>query len=100
MEETPLAIQEDSVGLPDLGQELPVECQLGDAASVEPKPRVKPGLSEVAIQAEHLPSLIYWPDGPDRHVQLHLSRFPSTVGPHLLVVPLLDQQVVQGVRHL
>ena len=68
VERAALTVQEDSVGLPDLGQELPVECQLVDATSIELKPWVKPGLPEVAVKAEHLLCLIYGSDGPDCHI--------------------------------
>lgn len=69
--------------------------------SVELQPVVIPGLPEVAVDAEHLLELVNGPDVADGEVQDDLHRLPRAVlGPHLFVVTLLHQQVVQGIGNL
>ena len=66
------------------------------APGVELQPVIIPGLPEVAVDAEHLLQLVYGPDVADGEVKDYLHRLPRAVfGPHLLVVTLLHQQVIQ-----
>ena len=62
---------------------------------------VIPGLSEVAVDAEHLLELINGPNVADGEVEDHLHGLPRAVHrPHLLVVILLNEQVIQCIGNL
>ena len=68
---------------------------------VELQPVVIPGLPEVAVDAKHLLELVNGPNVADGEVQDDLHRLSRAVlWPHLFVVTLLHQQVVQGIGYL
>ena len=53
-----LAVEEICIRSPDLGEKLPVHCQLLEIRTVEFKSWVGPELPEVAVDCEHLLRLV------------------------------------------
>ena len=67
---------------------------------VELKTRIEPGLSEVAVETEDLLQLINGTNVVDGEVQSHLDWQTSGLWPHLLVVSLFEEKIVQSIRYL